>query len=83
MSSDNSNIYQPYRFYLCNKPDGEKMLCERLPEPYYFWTGDEGPRVFGIHKMIPVQLDNTLLDLKWTHNTAVLRVKKLVEGVKQ
>jgi hypothetical protein len=83
MSSDNSNIYQPYRFYLCDKSVGEKMLCERLPEPYCFWTGDEGPHVFGIHKMIPEQLDNTLLYLKWTHNTAVSWAKKLAEGVKQ
>jgi hypothetical protein len=83
MSSNSSNIYQPYRYYLCDKPSGEKLLCEQLTEPYCVWTGEEGPQVFGVHKLIPRRLDGTLLHIKWTHNNAVLWAKKLVEGVKQ
>ncbi len=80
MSRYNNNVYDQYRFYLCEKPERLGLRCERLGEPFCFCTSEESPQVIGIHKLIPECLDENALQLKWALNTIALRAKKMVDG---
>jgi hypothetical protein len=82
MSGNTNNVHNQYRFYLCEKPEGQSLNCERLGEPFCFWPGNESSYVIGVHKLIPECLDDSALQLNWEFNKAVLRVKKMV-GEKQ
>jgi hypothetical protein len=78
MSGHTNNVYQKYRFYVCEKPEEQSLQCERLGEPFCFWTGDESPQLLGVHKLIPECLDDGALHLKWSFNKAVSQVKKIM-----
>jgi len=80
MADQTNNIYQKYRFYVCEKPDNQTLKCERLGEPFCFWTGDESPQLIGVHKLIPECLDDGALQIKWTYNNLASRLKKVVDA---